>query len=342
MGEITVILLLALIFLGPAKLPDLATGLGKLIRELRKATSDIKNEITLDDSFRKPFEELRDAVTLHPDELKRRDQLKKMVDEARLRDEAEAREAAAAAALAAVPAPAEIGATMTEPLSTPAEPAPFDGQPLPPIPNAILQPAAPPAGTVSARPRPVPGILVADGEAVEPTNSAGIMTSAPPPEQPAPATPTSEPAPTVVSPTIGLPTGGLPRVTPPISSLSGDRANVTQSLSEADLLPSAAPRSRKPTPPPLPGLERRPAQASPVPSGKPAGAGDHPKTASVAPAPPVGHLGAPRVTPPVSSLSSDRANVTQVLSEKDLLPPAPSPAGGKPQLPPPLPGSKKA
>jgi Sec-independent protein translocase protein TatA len=343
MGEITVILLLALIFLGPAKLPDLATGLGKLIRELRKATSDIKNEITLDDSFRKPFEELRDAVTLHPDELKRRDQLKKMVDEARLRDEAEAREAAAAAALAAVPAPAEIGATMTEPLSTPAEPAPFDGQPLPPIPNTILQPAAPPTGTVSTRPRPAPGILVADGEAVEPTNSGGIMTSAPLPEHPAPAT--MEPPIASTSPALASPTVGLPRVTPPISSLAGDRANVTQSLSEADLLPSAAPRSRKPTPPPLPGLERRPAQPSPAPPSKPAGAGDPPKTASVAPVPPVGHLGAPRVTPPVSSLSGDRANVTQVLSEKDLLPPTapPPPAGaGKPHLPPPLPGSKKA
>ncbi|HZL20252.1 MAG TPA: twin-arginine translocase TatA/TatE family subunit, partial [Polyangia bacterium] len=226
MGEITVILLLALIFLGPAKLPDLATGLGKLIRELRKATSDIKNEITLDDSFRKPFEELRDAVTLHPDELKRRDQLKKMVDEARLRDEAEAREAAAAAALAAVPAPGEIGATMTEPLSTPVEAAPFDGQPLPPIPNAILQPAAPPVGTVSARPRPATAILVGDGEAVEPTNSAGIMTSAPPPEHPAPMTPMTG-ANTAPSPTPPSP----PRVTPPISGLAGGRANTTQSLS---------------------------------------------------------------------------------------------------------------
>jgi Sec-independent protein translocase protein TatA len=354
MGEITVILLLALIFLGPAKLPDLATGLGKLIRELRKATSDIKNEITLDDSFRKPFEELRDAVTLHPDELKRRDQLKKMVDEARLRDEAEAREAAAAAALAAVPAPAETGATMTEPLATASEPAPFDGQPLPPIPPAILQPAAPPIGTVSARSRPASGLLVGDGEAVEPTNSGGIMTSAPPPEHPAPATAAPEPAaavpmtaphsPSVSPPAGGPPTGGLPRVTPPISSLSGDRANVTQSLSEADLLPSAAPRSRKPTPPPLPGLERRPAQPSPAPSNRPAGAGDPVKTASATPAPPVGHLGAPRVTPPISSLSADRANVTQVLSDKDLLPsPAPHPAGAiKPHLPPPLPGSKKA
>ena len=64
MGEITVILLLALIFVGPKKLPDLATGLGKLIRQIRKTTADVKNEIVLDDTFRKPFEELRDAVTL--------------------------------------------------------------------------------------------------------------------------------------------------------------------------------------------------------------------------------------------------------------------------------------
>src|SRR5437667_11495809 len=87
MGEITVILLLALIFLGPTKLPELAAGLGKLIREIRKATSDVKNEIALDDSFRRPFEELRDAVTLHPDELKRRDQVKKAVAEAKKRAE---------------------------------------------------------------------------------------------------------------------------------------------------------------------------------------------------------------------------------------------------------------
>src|ERR1700760_2159615 len=97
MGEITVILLLALIFLGPSKLPDLAAGLGKLIREIRKATSDVKNEINLDESFRKPFEELRDAVTLHPDELKRRDQWAKEREEAARRAAEEAaREAAAA------------------------------------------------------------------------------------------------------------------------------------------------------------------------------------------------------------------------------------------------------
>ena len=75
MGEITVILLLALIFIGPKKLPELASGLGRMIRQIRKTTADVKNEIVLDDTFRKPFEELRDAVTLAPEELKRRDAL---------------------------------------------------------------------------------------------------------------------------------------------------------------------------------------------------------------------------------------------------------------------------
>src|SRR5260370_35666732 len=83
MGGITVILLLALIFLGPKKLPELASGLGKFIREIRKTTADVKNEIQLDDAIRKPFEELRDAVTLHPEELKRRDLIKQQMEEVR-------------------------------------------------------------------------------------------------------------------------------------------------------------------------------------------------------------------------------------------------------------------
>jgi len=348
MGEITVILLLALIFLGPAKLPDLATGLGKLIREIRKATSDIKNEITLDDTFRKPFEELRDAVTLHPDELKRRDQLKKMVEEARLRDEAEARETAAAtaaiAAAAATPAiaaapdapvsaapvsaapasaapvwapPVSGAAVSSDPASLPGSlpsvpiDAPLDGQPLPPIPSPILPPVGPPAGTV-ARTRAAPSAQEAVGETAGSATAtatatalpAGIMTSAPPPSHSTPISPS--------------PLGGPPRVTTPISSLSGDRANITQSLTEADLLPGAQPRRKRPTPPPLPGLDR-----------------------GATPAPPIGHLGPPRVTPPISSLSGGRANVTQVLSESDLLPPAePETLAGAPK-PPPLPGSKK-
>jgi sec-independent protein translocase protein TatB len=111
MSEIVVILVVALVFLGPKKLPELASGIGKMIRELRKATSDIKNEIQLDETISKPMEELREAMTLHPEELKRRD-LERAARQAREkaeREEEEKRKATEAAAAkvpeAAVPAP---------------------------------------------------------------------------------------------------------------------------------------------------------------------------------------------------------------------------------------------
>ena len=72
--EIVVILFVALIFLGPNMLPEIASGLGKAIREVRKAAADIKNEIALDDAIRKPLAELREATMLPPEELKRRDE----------------------------------------------------------------------------------------------------------------------------------------------------------------------------------------------------------------------------------------------------------------------------
>lgn len=44
-GEIILILVFALIFVGPKKLPELAKGLGKGIREFQKAKDDLMNEV---------------------------------------------------------------------------------------------------------------------------------------------------------------------------------------------------------------------------------------------------------------------------------------------------------
>jgi sec-independent protein translocase protein TatB len=44
MGEIVIILVLALILLGPQKLPDAAKQLGKGLREFRRATEDLKSQ----------------------------------------------------------------------------------------------------------------------------------------------------------------------------------------------------------------------------------------------------------------------------------------------------------
>ena len=44
-GEILLILLFILIFFGAKKIPDLAQGLGKGIREFRKAARDIQEDV---------------------------------------------------------------------------------------------------------------------------------------------------------------------------------------------------------------------------------------------------------------------------------------------------------
>jgi len=44
-GELLIVLALALIFIGPEKLPDIATKLGKFARQIRQAVDDIKDEM---------------------------------------------------------------------------------------------------------------------------------------------------------------------------------------------------------------------------------------------------------------------------------------------------------
>lgn len=47
--ELAVIFVLVLILFGPDKLPELARGLGKGIREIRKVTRELQSQFKLDD-----------------------------------------------------------------------------------------------------------------------------------------------------------------------------------------------------------------------------------------------------------------------------------------------------
>jgi len=51
MPELILILLVALIVVGPSKLPDLAKSLGKGLGEFRKATDDIKSQLADNETF---------------------------------------------------------------------------------------------------------------------------------------------------------------------------------------------------------------------------------------------------------------------------------------------------
>jgi TatA/E family protein of Tat protein translocase len=46
--ELVIILVIALIILGPGKLPDVGASLGKSIREFRKASSDIQDSVRVE------------------------------------------------------------------------------------------------------------------------------------------------------------------------------------------------------------------------------------------------------------------------------------------------------
>jgi TatA/E family protein of Tat protein translocase len=47
-GELILILIIALVLLGPGKLPDVASSLGKSVREFRKAATDLQDAGKLD------------------------------------------------------------------------------------------------------------------------------------------------------------------------------------------------------------------------------------------------------------------------------------------------------
>ena len=63
MPELIIILVIALVVIGPKKLPDLAKALGKGLSEFKKATTEIKEGLNLDEDLKEAREGLVDAVS---------------------------------------------------------------------------------------------------------------------------------------------------------------------------------------------------------------------------------------------------------------------------------------
>jgi TatA/E family protein of Tat protein translocase len=65
MPELLLLLAIALIVIGPKKLPDLAKSLGRAMREFKKATNDFKETIQIDEDLsdvKKAFDGLGDDI----------------------------------------------------------------------------------------------------------------------------------------------------------------------------------------------------------------------------------------------------------------------------------------
>ncbi len=63
MPELIIILVIALIVIGPSKLPDLARALGKGMAEFRKATQEIKESLDIEEELRDAKEDLVDSIS---------------------------------------------------------------------------------------------------------------------------------------------------------------------------------------------------------------------------------------------------------------------------------------
>ena len=63
MPELIIIMVIALIVIGPSKLPDLARALGKGMAEFRKATQEIKESLDVDEELREVKEDLVDSIS---------------------------------------------------------------------------------------------------------------------------------------------------------------------------------------------------------------------------------------------------------------------------------------
>jgi Tat protein translocase TatB subunit len=98
MPELILIAVVALIVLGPKRLPDLAKSMGRAVREFKKATSELKDTLQVDGEFsevKKAFTEFQSDVN------------KTIQSEAGGADKPAVGEAAATATVAAAILPAE-------------------------------------------------------------------------------------------------------------------------------------------------------------------------------------------------------------------------------------------
>jgi TatA/E family protein of Tat protein translocase len=63
MPELIIIMVIALIVIGPKKLPDLARALGKGMAEFKKATQELKDSLDVEEDLREAKQDLVDSIS---------------------------------------------------------------------------------------------------------------------------------------------------------------------------------------------------------------------------------------------------------------------------------------
>jgi sec-independent protein translocase protein TatB len=71
MQELIIILVVALIFIGPKKLPDLAKALGKGVAQFKSAMDDVKG--TFDEGIKKEMNQVKESILEDKNDVKTKD-----------------------------------------------------------------------------------------------------------------------------------------------------------------------------------------------------------------------------------------------------------------------------
>ncbi|MFO0576665.1 MAG: twin-arginine translocase TatA/TatE family subunit [Polyangia bacterium] len=160
--ELIVILVLALLVLGPQRIPEAASSLGKAIRSFRRATRELKDQIDLDDEVRRPFEDLRSALRDEPQRpvfpplitAPGEDTYPRIPIDEQMNGRGHISDAPPLPpeALPGAPLPASL-ATAPEAAAAPKAAAPVAATPAPPAAAAAAPVAAAPPDAVAAEPR---------------------------------------------------------------------------------------------------------------------------------------------------------------------------------------------
>lgn len=61
--ELIIIMVIALIVVGPSKLPEIARAIGKGMAEFRKATQEIKDSLDMDEEYREARKDIADSIS---------------------------------------------------------------------------------------------------------------------------------------------------------------------------------------------------------------------------------------------------------------------------------------
>ena len=74
MTEIMILMVIALVVIGPSKLPDLAKALGKGLAEFKKASQEITNSFNLDEEIKSIKDETMDTINDFKDSIENYDE----------------------------------------------------------------------------------------------------------------------------------------------------------------------------------------------------------------------------------------------------------------------------